>query len=138
MIRFLLVGDSGEQDLDLYLTLAQLYPNQILGIYIRDVTTPFDYTSTSTTDDNIAEPLDNISLNGSTLNQIPSSADQPIQTEEEMFQIQTWLNKVSNAQRILDNLGIELVIFRHGEECRVDCLKLCKDNLFGASSAGTA
>lgn len=39
---FILVGDSGEQDLELYVALARQYPANILAIYIRDVTTPFD------------------------------------------------------------------------------------------------
>lgn len=38
--RFILIGDSGEQDLNLYVALAQVYPERILAIYIRDVTTP--------------------------------------------------------------------------------------------------
>lgn len=38
--RFLLVGDSGEQDLELYVSLAAQFPRQILGVFIRDVTTP--------------------------------------------------------------------------------------------------
>lgn len=37
---FILIGDSGEQDLNLYVALAQVYPERILAIYIRDVTTP--------------------------------------------------------------------------------------------------
>ncbi|CAH7686761.1 hypothetical protein PPACK8108_LOCUS21459 [Phakopsora pachyrhizi] len=37
--RFICVGDSGEQDLEMYVSLAQAYPGRILGIYIRDVTT---------------------------------------------------------------------------------------------------
>ncbi|GAA6053407.1 hypothetical protein JCM3770_002309 [Rhodotorula araucariae] len=40
--QFLLIGDSGEQDLELYVSLAQQYPRNILAIYIRDVTTPFN------------------------------------------------------------------------------------------------
>ncbi|GAA5992316.1 hypothetical protein JCM11641_005605 [Rhodosporidiobolus odoratus] len=39
--RFILVGDSGEQDLQLYASLAAQYPDQVIAIYIRDVTTPF-------------------------------------------------------------------------------------------------
>ncbi|CEQ42838.1 SPOSA6832_04703 [Sporobolomyces salmonicolor] len=39
--RFILVGDSGEQDMQLYVSLAAQYPNNVLAIYIRDVTTPF-------------------------------------------------------------------------------------------------
>lgn len=38
---FILVGDSGEQDLNLYVQLACEYPENVLAIYIRDVTTPF-------------------------------------------------------------------------------------------------
>ncbi|BGP49351.1 hypothetical protein JCM10450v2_005239 [Rhodotorula kratochvilovae] len=39
--QFILIGDSGEQDLELYVSLAQQYPRNVLAIYIRDVTTPF-------------------------------------------------------------------------------------------------
>lgn len=39
--KFILVGDSGEQDMNLYVALAAEYPQQVLAIYIRDVTTPF-------------------------------------------------------------------------------------------------
>ncbi|KAH7335491.1 hypothetical protein B0J17DRAFT_670361 [Rhizoctonia solani] len=38
--KFILVGDSGEQDLELYSTLAEERPHQILAILVRDVTPP--------------------------------------------------------------------------------------------------
>ncbi|OJD27057.1 hypothetical protein ACJ73_01563 [Blastomyces percursus] len=38
--RFILVGDSGEADLEVYTELALANPGKILGIFIRDVTTP--------------------------------------------------------------------------------------------------
>ncbi|KAJ9073155.1 hypothetical protein DSO57_1019505 [Entomophthora muscae] len=38
--KFILVGDSGEMDLELYTSIAKEYPNQVLKIFIRDVTTP--------------------------------------------------------------------------------------------------
>ncbi|KAH6606863.1 hypothetical protein Trco_006016 [Trichoderma cornu-damae] len=38
--KFLLVGDSGEADLEVYTELALAYPGQILAVFIRDVTTP--------------------------------------------------------------------------------------------------
>lgn len=38
--HFILVGDSGEIDLEIYTRIAIEYPHQILKIYIRDVTTP--------------------------------------------------------------------------------------------------
>ncbi|KAI0077768.1 hypothetical protein K474DRAFT_1684169 [Panus rudis PR-1116 ss-1] len=34
--KFFLVGDSGEQDLELYASLARARPGQILGVFIRD------------------------------------------------------------------------------------------------------
>lgn len=34
------MGDSGEQDLELYTEIAVTYHTQVLGIFIRDVTTP--------------------------------------------------------------------------------------------------
>lgn len=38
--RFLLVGDSGEADLEVYTEIAVANPGRIVGIFIRDVTTP--------------------------------------------------------------------------------------------------
>ncbi|KAK4201859.1 hypothetical protein QBC40DRAFT_170570, partial [Triangularia verruculosa] len=38
--RFILVGDSGEADLEVYTELAAQNPGRVLGIFIRDVTTP--------------------------------------------------------------------------------------------------
>ncbi|KAK9383924.1 uncharacterized protein V2V93DRAFT_363065 [Kockiozyma suomiensis] len=37
--KFVLVGDSGEMDLEAYVNLACNFPDQVLAIYIRDVTT---------------------------------------------------------------------------------------------------
>ena len=37
--KFILVGDTGEQDLEAYLSLIPHYPNQILAIYLRVVPT---------------------------------------------------------------------------------------------------
>lgn len=37
--NFILIGDSGEQDLELYANIAKDYPKQILCIFIRDVNT---------------------------------------------------------------------------------------------------
>ncbi|KAJ2894578.1 hypothetical protein MKZ38_007401 [Zalerion maritima] len=38
--KFILVGDSGEADLEVYTDIALANPNRILAIFIRDVTTP--------------------------------------------------------------------------------------------------
>ncbi|KAI9357196.1 hypothetical protein BD770DRAFT_322406 [Pilaira anomala] len=38
--QFILVGDSGEIDLEIYTRIAMEYPDQIIKIFIRDVTTP--------------------------------------------------------------------------------------------------
>ncbi|EAS28446.2 actin cytoskeleton organization protein App1 [Coccidioides immitis RS] len=38
--QFILVGDSGEADLEIYTDLVLANPGRILGIFIRDVTTP--------------------------------------------------------------------------------------------------
>ncbi|KAI9703800.1 MAG: hypothetical protein M1836_007570 [Candelina mexicana] len=38
--KFLLVGDSGEADLEVYTDVVLANPGRILGIFIRDVTTP--------------------------------------------------------------------------------------------------
>jgi len=39
-LSFLLIGDSGERDADIYLDIAKAFPEQIKGIYIRDVRSP--------------------------------------------------------------------------------------------------
>ncbi|KAG8704215.1 hypothetical protein FRC08_002354 [Ceratobasidium sp. 394] len=38
--NFILVGDTGEQDLELYSVLAQERPHQIIALFLRDVTPP--------------------------------------------------------------------------------------------------
>jgi hypothetical protein len=38
--KFLLVGDSGEADLEVYTDLAVSHPGRVLAVFIRDVTTP--------------------------------------------------------------------------------------------------
>ncbi len=36
-LRFILIGDSGERDADIYLEIAETYPGRILAIYLRGV-----------------------------------------------------------------------------------------------------
>lgn len=36
-LKFILIGDSGEHDPDIYLEIANAYPNRILAIYLRNV-----------------------------------------------------------------------------------------------------
>ncbi|MGB0930655.1 MAG: phosphatase domain-containing protein, partial [Chitinophagales bacterium] len=36
-LKFILIGDSGEKDLDIYLEVARAFPNRIVAIYIRKV-----------------------------------------------------------------------------------------------------
>ncbi|KAG5457467.1 MAG: hypothetical protein BJ554DRAFT_2511 [Olpidium bornovanus] len=38
--KFILIGDSGERDLELYTKIARENPDRVLKIFIRDVTTP--------------------------------------------------------------------------------------------------
>jgi len=35
--KFILIGDSGEYDADIYIEIAKTYPNQIIAIYLRSV-----------------------------------------------------------------------------------------------------
>lgn len=39
-LPFILIGDSGERDTDVYLDIARKFPGRILGIFIRDVEIP--------------------------------------------------------------------------------------------------
>jgi len=36
--RFILIGDSGEADPEIYASIARRYPQQVIRIFIRDVT----------------------------------------------------------------------------------------------------
>jgi phosphatidate phosphatase APP1 len=38
--RFVLVGDSGEADLEVYTDIVMANPGRALAVYIRDMTTP--------------------------------------------------------------------------------------------------
>lgn len=40
-LKFVLIGDSGELDADIYTDVSRLFPNQIIGIYIRAVNDPY-------------------------------------------------------------------------------------------------
>ncbi|KFY30797.1 hypothetical protein V493_01662 [Pseudogymnoascus sp. VKM F-4281 (FW-2241)] len=40
--KFLLVGDSGEADLEVYMDVVLANPGRIIGVFIRDVTTPIE------------------------------------------------------------------------------------------------
>jgi phosphatidate phosphatase APP1 len=39
-LRFLLIGDSGQADPEIYREIVRLYPDRVLAVYIRDVTHP--------------------------------------------------------------------------------------------------
>ncbi|KAJ1657676.1 hypothetical protein IWQ61_002970 [Dispira simplex] len=38
--KFILVGDSGQRDMELYADMAREFPDQVLKVFIRDITTP--------------------------------------------------------------------------------------------------
>lgn len=61
--KFVLVGDSGEADLEVYTDVVLEYPKRILGVFIRDVTTPpnkgfFDQAISNTTPDSMISSND--------------------------------------------------------------------------------
>ncbi|KAF2460389.1 hypothetical protein BDY21DRAFT_280251 [Lineolata rhizophorae] len=63
--RFILVGDSGEADLEVYTQFVQENPGRVLGVYIRDVTIPqtqgfFDSSMGPLTGDRISNNDDNM------------------------------------------------------------------------------
>ena len=76
--QFILIGDSGEQDLELYTSLAKERPHQIVAIFIRDVTTPTDQyekeiKSNIKNQKRTPPPVPSKASLGSTLSTIPSS-----------------------------------------------------------------
>jgi phosphatidate phosphatase APP1 len=37
-LKFILIGDSGQHDAQLYAQLSESHPDRVLAVYIRDVT----------------------------------------------------------------------------------------------------
>ncbi|KAI8445405.1 hypothetical protein BY996DRAFT_4650096 [Phakopsora pachyrhizi] len=137
--KFICVGDSGEQDLEMYVSLAQAYPGRILGIYIRDVTTPSVNSNSS-----INQPLINSTPNlttstrssreffssarsstrpiappkpqhlcGTRTRDVPSSLPQAINSS-----IETFRSRVKRAETELEMIAPkELKVFRGADEC---------------------
>lgn len=61
--KFILVGDSGEADLEVYTDVVLDNPGRILGVFIRDVTTPvkkgfFDQSVSNTASDSLVSSTD--------------------------------------------------------------------------------
>ncbi|KAL9606168.1 MAG: hypothetical protein Q9179_000682 [Wetmoreana sp. 5 TL-2023] len=76
--RFILVGDNGEADLELYTEIVEANPGRILGVFIRDVTTKapqgfFDSSINGGTNGTKRQPLANSSGNGITASKTPVS-----------------------------------------------------------------
>lgn len=61
--KFLLVGDSGEADLEVYTELALANPGRILAIFIRDVTTPEKTEFFETSFNGLRRKTSNMTLN---------------------------------------------------------------------------
>lgn len=83
--KFLLVGDSGEADLEVYTELALANPGRILAIFIRDVTTPIKTGFFENSYNGLRKQASNLSLNNSRppMNRAPqTTATAPPRREE--------------------------------------------------------
>ena len=69
--KFLLVGDSGEADLEVYTELAIANPGRILAIFIRDVTTPEKTGFFETSFGGVRRQASSLTLNESNKPQAP-------------------------------------------------------------------
>ncbi|EED13464.1 actin cytoskeleton organization protein App1, putative [Talaromyces stipitatus ATCC 10500] len=68
--KFILVGDSGEADLEVYTELVQQNPGRVLGVFIRDVTTTekkefFDHSFASQRRSGYSTPASSFSIRDS-------------------------------------------------------------------------
>lgn len=95
---FILVGDSGEQDLELYAELARERSHQIAGVFIRNVTTPGDSVpnnlygiSYGSAGGGISPPL----ITGTLVNQEPQQIEMP-----SMQSLSGWTAQRSEAPRL--------------------------------------
>ncbi|KAH9810380.1 hypothetical protein DFH28DRAFT_1085650 [Melampsora americana] len=131
--KFICVGDSGEQDLEMYVGLALSYPDQIIGIYIRDVTsttaTPATTTSTTATTTNETShpnavrpmaPPKPVHLQSNTIH-----PDTSILLEENPV-IELLKTRIKKAELDLMGKSIRLRMFKSGFECIEESLELVK------------
>ncbi|EXJ94073.1 hypothetical protein A1O1_02466 [Capronia coronata CBS 617.96] len=80
--KFILVGDSGEADLEVYTDVVLEHPGQIIGVFIRDVTTPmkrsfFDQTVSNTPPDSVISSKDGSRLGMDTPESRPALPTRP-------------------------------------------------------------
>ena len=80
--RFLLIGDSGEADLEVYTDVVLENPGRILGIFIRDVTTPvkkgfFDSSMGPSSSENVSSKSSKSDLRGNKSSSSLSSFQRP-------------------------------------------------------------
>ncbi|KIW99832.1 uncharacterized protein Z518_10760 [Rhinocladiella mackenziei CBS 650.93] len=66
--KFILVGDSGEADLEVYSDVVMEYPGRVLGVFIRDVTTPVQKAFFDQTISNMISSKDGTRLSRSSHN----------------------------------------------------------------------
>ena len=98
--RFILVGDSGEADLELYTEIVEANPGRVLGVFIRDVTSRisqgfFDSSVNAHNDkDKARQPLSNSSGTGGSPSRLPDFEPRPRLPPRQQTRFSSSLNKV--------------------------------------------
>ncbi|EGF99224.1 uncharacterized protein MELLADRAFT_118351 [Melampsora larici-populina 98AG31] len=134
--KFICVGDSGEQDLEMYVGLALSYPNQIIAIYIRDVTSTTATATTSTTT-TTTTTIANVSSHQNTKR--PMAPPKPIHLQSNSIQstttslleenpvIELLKSRLKKAENDLLGKSIRLKMFKSGFDCIEESLELVKN-----------
>lgn len=122
--KFILIGDAAEQDLDIYLEMANTFNKQTLAIFIRDVFAAkerhLDHSmSTSKTPSDKSESSSQSASpkGGQNRNQLSRSTDTPLtrKQQEQLKRIAVWHRKLETAYRMLPE-GIGLFTWVDGQD----------------------
>lgn len=105
--KFILIGDSGEQDLELYSAIAHERPHQVAAIFIRDVTSSrvdeLRRTTTMPITDDVMRESPSSSRRGSAAPSISSGRSSPTggrdSTSEDLAQTMEDLKQLSAAEQ---------------------------------------
>ncbi|KAL8714382.1 MAG: hypothetical protein Q9220_001715 [cf. Caloplaca sp. 1 TL-2023] len=124
--RFILVGDSGEADLELYSEIVEANPGRVLGVFIRDVTTkaPQGFFDSSVKRDNkgvnTQSPHTNGAENGDHEGRKPAGTFQERPKLPPRPKTQSYSNAVTTSEPAMGNL-IDFEVYEEpAQEKRTD------------------
>ncbi|KAI8356078.1 hypothetical protein EDC96DRAFT_515705 [Choanephora cucurbitarum] len=130
--QFVLIGDSGESDLDVYTQIATEFPQQILKIYIRHV--PTEPTEVQTDSNKIMVESDEVNFDPTDIQQTKEETQESIKPTTQLASLvipepvtailpqkssseAELRERVAEAQKLLSD--VDIVLFEHVNELEI-------------------